>query len=60
MIFALATAITQPGGIVMVIVASTPLWVTPITSYFDKEQVRPLTWVGSVLAVAGLILLAAW
>lgn len=52
--WALATA---PAAIVLSIVALTPLIVLPIVWIIDKKRPHPLVIVGSVLAVAGILLL---
>lgn len=52
--WALATA---PAAIVLSIVAITPLIVIPIVWILDKSRPHPLSVAGSVLAVAGVLLL---
>ncbi|TAK93263.1 MAG: EamA family transporter [Verrucomicrobia bacterium] len=49
---------TTPTGIVLAIVATTPLAVIPLARIFEHEQITKRSLVGSAIAVAGVIGLA--
>ncbi len=45
----------QPGGVVLPIVATTPLVAIPFTRWLEKDSVGLQAWGGGVIAVAGVI-----
>jgi drug/metabolite transporter (DMT)-like permease len=51
---------TTPTGVVLAIVAMTPLAVIPLARIFEGEKPTVYSFVGSVLAVAGVIGLIWW
>ena len=48
---------TTPSGLVLAIVATTPLVVIPLASIVEGEKIEPRSVLGGVIAVAGVILL---
>ncbi len=49
---------TTPAGVVLPIVATTPLVAMPITRLMDQERITIHAIVGGIIAVAGVIGLA--
>jgi len=49
---------TTPAGIVLPIVATTPLVAMPLTRYLEGERLSIHSIVGGIIAVAGLVGLA--
>jgi drug/metabolite transporter (DMT)-like permease len=50
---------TTPSGLVLAIVATTPLVVIPFASIVEGEKIEPRSVAGGVIAVAGAVLLVA-
>ena len=44
-------------GVVTAVVATTPIAMTPLVLWADKEHPRPMSVAGAVIAVAGVLLL---
>ena len=49
-----------PAGIVMAVVAITPIILLPMTRIVEKEKIGVRSLVGALVAVAGVIGLAFW
>jgi len=49
-----------PTGIVMTVVATTPLILLPMTRIFDGEKIGVRSLLGALIAVGGVIGLAYW
>jgi drug/metabolite transporter (DMT)-like permease len=49
-----------PAGIVMVVTATTPLILLPLTRIFEGEKIGIRSLVGAIIAVSGVIGLAFW
>jgi drug/metabolite transporter (DMT)-like permease len=49
-----------PAGIVMAVVATTPIMLLPMTRIVEKEKIGIRSLLGALIAVAGVIGLAFW